>query len=35
MRRILEIYHILLAGLVGEGCPRAVLESGRSSANVR
>ena len=35
MRRILETYHILLVSLVGEGCPRAVLESGRSSANVR
>lgn len=35
MRGILETYHILLASLVGEGCPWAVLESRRSSANVR
>lgn len=35
MRGILETYHILLASLVGEGCPWAVLGSRRSSANVR
>ena len=35
MREILETYDILLADQVGEACLRGVIESRRSSANVR